>query len=1031
MIRKFTLLFLAFIGMFSIAEAQLCGFDLKHQQLMSSDPAYAQQVQQMNTQLANLLQSNSNSLVVNTPNGVVYQIPLVVHVIHTGGAIGSIYNPTDAQIISMVNYLNQTYAATWPSYPNASNGGTYIPLQFVLAKRTPTCTATNGITRDDGSSVPGYTQYGIMHSGTNGADEATVKAINNWPNTDYYNIWIVNKIDGADGTSGIFVAGYAYFPGAPASLDGTIMLATQANAGDITLPHEVGHAFNVYHTFEGDNNGTSCPANNNCLTDGDLVCDTDPHIRSNFNCPIGTNACTGNPYGTVVHNFMDYSSCQDRFTAGQETRIINSLLTQRASLISSLGGTPLGAGVTVACLPTASATISGNSGPRNIKISDASVTYMSVTSSGYSGDGNQYYIDKTCKEEVDLTAGQIYTFSVKTGTSPEKVRVYVDYNNDGVWQANELIYTHDGTLPNETHTFQYTVPTTVTVPDLVSCVPLRMRIVSDRSTVTSVTACGQLSYGQAEDYSIVIRGGGPSSSAVAVSLTSGSNPSCFNSPLTFTALPGPGVTTPSYLWYVNGVSTGVTTNTYSSSALTNNDAVTVKMFYIGACGNDTAISTAYTVHRQSTVPATVSIALTNGTNPSCTAAQLTFTATPVNGGTAPTYQWNVNGGAIPGATAPTYTSTVPNNGIVTVDMVSNSSCASPANATSNSIVVTHSTITSNITISLTSGSNPSCSGVPLTFSAQTTNAGNNPLFQWFVNGVAVSGATSTNFTSSTLSNNDVITAVLNATDSCVSNPFDTSNAIAVTINPTQNASVSVAITQGSNPGCLDSLLEFTATVNNHGTGAANVWLLNGIQVQSGLVYSSSTFQTGNIVSFRSVALDGGCYNADTLYSTPIVISRLSTPASPFISLIGNMLVANMSNNIYWFGPSGQIPGATGQTYHPTQPGVYYAVQDNGGCYSAPSNQLLISLMNINSYNLDEVKIYPNPSTGLINLDWGSQSVNVKVDVYSISGQGLLHEDVQNQTKKVLDLSHFANGNYYIVIRDNTGKTGTVKITLSK
>src|SRR5690606_28434872 len=137
----------------------------------------------------------------------------------------------------------------------------------------------------------------------------------------------VNKIDGQDGfnSTSSFVAGFAWFPGASADVDGTVMLAYSAQANSKTLPHEIGHAFGLYHTFEGDNGGTSCPVNANCSNDGDEVCDTDPHIRSLFTCPVGINPCTNNPYGTVVNNIMDYSSCPDRFTQGQSNRIIAAL----------------------------------------------------------------------------------------------------------------------------------------------------------------------------------------------------------------------------------------------------------------------------------------------------------------------------------------------------------------------------------------------------------------------------------------------------------------------------------------------------------------------------------------------------------------------------------------------------------------------------------------------------------------------------------------------------------------------------------
>jgi len=1031
MIRKVTLFLLGLLGSFHLASAQHCGFDQRHQQMMASNPDYAAGVQQMNAQIASMVQSgSSSSLIVNTPNGPVYQVPVVIHVIHTGGAVGSIYNPTDAQLTGMINYLNQVYAANWPGYPSATTGGTYIPLQFVLAQRTPNCMPTTGIIRVNGSGVPNYTAGGVESGSGIGADEVDVKNLSRWPNDQYYNIWIVNKIDGQDGTSGAFTAGFAYFPGAPASLDGTIMLATQAQAGEITLPHEIGHAFALYHTFEDDLGGTSCPPNTNCAATGDLVCDTDPHMRSVFNCPSGTNPCTNAPYGTVVYNFMDYSSCQNRFTPGQKDRVIDALLTSRASLISSLGGTPFPTSpIPNACIPSIT-NPGGNAGPRDIKIWDANLTYMDVTSEGYSGDGNVAYIDNSCRHLVELTAGNIYNFSVRTGFNTENVKIYIDYNNDGTFGAGEEVFSNAGTTASQVHSFQFNVPTVATVPTLVSCVPLRMRIVSDRTIAPPITACGPLGYGQAEDYSIVIRGGGPTTGAVTVNLTSGSNPSCFNTPLTFMATPGSGITSATYLWYVNNVSTGVTGNTYSSSTLANNDVVKVKMYYTGPCGIDSAWSADFTVLRQANVPAAVTIALIGGTNPGCAGQVLTFVATPQNGGTAPTYQWQVNG-VNAGSNTDTFSTTLNNNDVVTVNMVSNSGCASPASATSNSITITHTTITADVTIAQVEGTNPTCSGDQVGFEATPTNGGTTPQYQWLVNGVPVPGATNALFTSTTLSNNDVVRVVLIATDPCVVNTNDTSAGITMVVNPTLTPAASVAITMGSNPGCLDSLIEFTGTVTSQGLNPTTSWLVNGIEVSNGTVFSSSTLQNGDIVTFRSVATDGACYTSDTVTATPITMALFATPAPPVISFIGTMLVSNLTNNIFWYGPGGLIPGASGQSYAPTQPGQYYARVSNNGCLSAPSNKLTISIMDIASYDLSQVKIYPNPSNGMLTLDWGTKTVNATLDVYSINGKGLMHEKISNGTSKTLDLTRLADGTYFILIRDDAGQAGTVKIVLTK
>lgn len=84
-------------------------------------------------------------------------------------------------------------------------------------------------------------------------------------------------------------------------------------------------------------------------------------------------------------------------------------------------------------------------------------------------------------------------------------------------------------------------------------------------------------------------------------------------------------------------------------------------------------------------PASVSISAS--ANPICTGSSVTFTATPVNGGTSPTYQWKVDGSNV-GISSTTYaTSSLSNSQTVSCVMTSNAPCASGSPATSNAIVM--------------------------------------------------------------------------------------------------------------------------------------------------------------------------------------------------------------------------------------------------------------------------------------------------------------------------------------------------------
>jgi hypothetical protein len=1137
MIRRITLLMILCLVTLHNAMAQRCGTDLIHQKRMLLDPAYAQAFNQFNADWTKWMNMNANtsSLLTKLPGGdSVYEIPVVVHVIHTGGAIGTIYNPTDDTIKAWINYTNLVWDASWPSFPGPSTGGTRIPVRFVLAKRDTNCSSTTGIIRVNGSSVTNYSSNGVFHNTGPGATESTIINLSRWPANRYYNIFIVNKIDGNDGTSGSFVAGYAFLPPAAPTQDGMVILATQFNryplGGNITMAHEFGHAFNLLHPFQGGCAASPLPPG--CNADGDFCCDTEPLAQgSPSTCPA-VNSCNSLPFVlNTQRNIMNYSNCQDRFTANQRDRVLLSLKNQRAGLISSLGATAPPTTVPSVCIPTYVNTSAPlDRGPVRIDIRDGGGNpVLSWTSGGYMGEGNMVYVDWTCKHMALLNAGATYGFTVNTGTTNQVARVYLDLNNDGVLgnSAGERI---NLTRSGSTHTANYTVPI---ASGVVNCAPIRMRVIADQAL--TVDSCNALQYGQAEDYSAMILGTGNAGGTVTISNPpAGGNPSCFGTGLTFTATPGTGVNATHYKWFRK---LGVTTNNgpdcdtctqWNSNVFQDNDTVWVRMSYQTNCGVSDTISNRVVVDRvdsvqpavyitmtkgtnpsciddtitlsvsgminpggsptfqwyvngnpvtgqtgtsytsvglphgssvtvrmtssagfpcaganpnvfsspivvlHATKPPTVSIALINGTNPGCAGQTLTFRAFPVTGGTNPAYQWFRNGNPVSGATGVTYSGTFNNGDVISARLTSSSPCAVPSTAMSGTISVTHIQLTANISITQATGANPSCSEKPVSFLASITGAGNNPQFQWLVNDTAITGANGNLYTTDSLDDNDRVRCVLTSTDPCVVNPIDSSNVITMTIITSLRPSVNISITKGKNPGCLDSLLEFTAIATDLGTGVNYVWMVNNFPAFIGPVFSTTSMLNGDIVWCRANQTDGGCYIPDTVTSNQFNMVRSTTPNPPFIHLIGNMLTTGVTGTYVWFGPNGkqQLTGTNGNFYADTI-GYYYAVTDNNGCWSKPSNILQITLLDIAAINVNNLSIYPNPTNGLVTLDWGRENVTMGIDVFNPVGQRMLHEEMKNLPRKTIDMSKLPSGMYYIVLRNEQGGTATVKVTLTK
>jgi len=327
-LRKILLLVISFGAAASFAQNGFnCISDELYKQQMANDPVFRKNQEALQLATEKFLNEQS----ANRTNSATYIIPVVFHIIHTGGS----GNISTAQVLDQITILNKEFNRQQAD--TALTPAAFKPLaapfnvEFRLATRDPAGNCTNGINRI----------YNSLATCSYGWDD--VKALSYWPSNRYLNIWLIESMH-YPGNYSCNGGGYSTFPGGPANKDGIVIrgdlisnigtAATNPSWGNFKgryLIHELGHWFNLIHIWGDANCGN------------DQVNDTPPAVIDNSGCATfphnPNNACGSDANGEMFNNYMDYSTgtCLNMFTVGQVARMTAavSLNASRANLWSN------------------------------------------------------------------------------------------------------------------------------------------------------------------------------------------------------------------------------------------------------------------------------------------------------------------------------------------------------------------------------------------------------------------------------------------------------------------------------------------------------------------------------------------------------------------------------------------------------------------------------------------------------------------------------------------------------------------------
>ena len=364
---------------------------------------------------------------------------------------------------------------------------------------------------------------------------------------------------------------------------------------------------------------------------------------------------------------------------------------------------------------------------------------------------------------------------------------------------------------------------------------------------------------------------------------------------------------PIFQWYHN-IGLGWTpmagqTNQTMSYIPVNEEQIACYMGSNSSCVSPTGVtSNVLTMKVTANSPVSVSISA-SPSGSICPGTSVTYTATGVNKGLSPHYQWDVNGTTV--GTNYQYTYTPSDGDIISVSMTSSMTCTTGNPATD----ITTATVLTNTPVSIDLFSIPAyeleegslyyayvASGHTIFFYTSVVGDCGSPTYQWYRirGGVTTSIGSNSSTYSYTPASGDVIYCTFTSDCQCTTGNPATTVHVTITLYPVIDHRITISADKISI--CSGSTITFSALQNGY-TNPQYQWKANSVNVgTNSSTWITSSLKNGDIISCVCTELGGG--TPLTSNTIPITVTSKVTPSVTIAKTPAGTTCSGINLNFY-------------------------------------------------------------------------------------------------------------------------------------